>query len=420
MPPIPMTSMSNALERTHWQCSGNTALAKDPGRLAVCYATTSAISDHRAYSGTVHNIYRSLLECGLNVEVLDRLQYHRLLLGRARMRIDGLLSASNTYQVERARDMAKRIGQDIARHLDHNPADVVFSNSSLPLAMLDHDVPKVFYTDATFKALRELYPELRNYPLQRAEEGEELERMAIQRADRLVYASEWAAASAVRDYGADPTKVRVVPRGSGLTPPYDREEVARFVDARSRERCELLLIGVSWERKGGPLAAEILDLLNSAGIDARLTVVGCMPPKGTDRSRMEIHPFLDNAREPGLGRLLSLFKRSHFLVVPSQAECFGIVYAEGSSMGLPSIARESGGVRDAVVDGANGYVLQHDAPASAYVERITSLWNDPRTYKHLCMSSFDTYVTRLNWSRVGHQLTGILKEAAARHKGHAA
>jgi glycosyltransferase involved in cell wall biosynthesis len=243
-------------------------------------------------------------------------------------------------------------------------------------------------------------------------EGEELERSAIERCDRLIYTSDWAANSAIKDYGADPSKVRVVPRGGDLGGVRTVQDVLRSISVRGHLRCELLLIGVSWERKGGALAAEVLDRLQGLGVDARLTVVGCEPPAGLDRTRMEVHPFLDKGQVEDLQRLLALFERSHFLLVPSMAECFGIVYAEASGIGLPSLARDTGGVSSAVRSGINGMVFPAVAGADVYAEYIAELWNDRPRYEALCLSAHQEFLARLNWDVVGRHLEEILREVA--------
>jgi len=349
----------------------------------------------------------------MDIDVLDRIAYHRLQMERLHMRFLRLAGGVGWHQVERTRSMAERIGQQIHRHLAHHPADVVFSNSTTTLAALPAGVPAVIFTDATFRSLCELYPELADYPKALMDIGEELEHAAIHRATRLVYTSAWAARSAVRDYGADPARIVVIPRGGDLRPTLDADAVHQAITMRSRTRCELLLVGVSWKRKGGAMAAEVLRRLNAAGIPARLTVVGCTPPPGTDRTHMEVHPFLNKGHERELKQLLALFDRSHFLLVPSEAECFGIVYAEASACGLPALTRLTGGVEDAVRNDINGHVFASDADADAYVEYIAGLWADHEAYETLARSSFAEFRTRLNWSVVGQQLRNVLEEAAS-------
>jgi hypothetical protein len=80
-----------------------------------------------------------------------------------------------------------------------------------------------------------------------------MEREAIGRASLVLYASDWAAASAIEHYGADPDKVRVVPFGANLESEVEQGEAAEAINARSANPGKLLFLGIDWKRKGGTL-----------------------------------------------------------------------------------------------------------------------------------------------------------------------
>ncbi|TSA49979.1 MAG: glycosyltransferase [Sphingobacteriales bacterium] len=45
-------------------------------------------------------------------------------------------------------------------------------------------------------------------------------------------------------------------------------------------------------------------------------------------------------------------------MVPSRAECYGIVFAEASSYGLPSVSTDTGGVSAVVKEGVNVFYFR--------------------------------------------------------------
>ena len=61
--------------------------------------------------------------------------------------------------------------------------------------------------------------------------------------------------------------------------------------------------------------------------------------------------------------LATILARSHVLVVPAEYEGFGIAYLEGMSFGLPAIGTTSGGAKEIIVDGVNGYLVPPNGPA---------------------------------------------------------
>ena len=143
--------------------------------------------------------------------------------------------------------------------------------------------------------------------------------------------------------------------GANLETTPTRAAVAQTIDARDRRQVRLLFIGVDG-RKGEPVAMAVTRHLNRMGIPAHLTVIGCDPQlENEDEGRQFVTRlgFLKK-NAAGQARIQEEFARSHFLIVPSIAECFGIVYCEASSFGVPSIARNVGGVASAVRNGRNG------------------------------------------------------------------
>ncbi len=384
--------------------------------LRISFASIHDPADVTAWSGTEHFLLRTLKGQGHELSVLRNIRKRHRLVGKAIRNLSNVLTGGDHYTVERTLVTANRIGDAVMTHLERTPSDLLFSPSSIPLSMVVTDRPMVFYTDATFKGLLALYPDLAHYHPDRIAEAEYLERSAIQNARRVIYTSDWAARSAVEDYGADPDKVHVVPFGSNLPYQRGRTTILRNIQGRSRERCELLLVGVDWIRKGGDLALEVLQDLRQLGIQARLTVVGCSPPPGVRHPDLEVHPFLNKQDRRDLARLLSLYERSHFLIVPSLAECFGIVYAEASSMGVPSLARDSGGVSNAVLDGVNGRLFPYHATADQYAAHIAEHFSDPDLYERSALAAFDHHDQQLSWDAVGHRIQDIL--LAATRNGH--
>ncbi len=393
--------------------------SSSPQSLRISFASINDPGDVTAWSGTEHFLLHTLKDRGNHLSVLRNIRKRQRMVGKALRNLSNVLTGGEPYTVERTLFTANRIGDAVMAHLQKHPTDLLFSPSSIPLSMVVTDRPMVFYTDATFKGLLALYPDLAHYHPERIAEAEYLERSAIQNARRVIYTSDWAARSAMEDYGADPDKVHVVPFGSNLPAHRDRATILRNIRGRSRDRCELLLVGVDWVRKGGDLALQVLQTLRRSGIRTRLTVVGCTPPHGVDDPDVEVHPFLRKQVRHDLARLMALYERSHFLLVPSVAECFGIVYAEASSMGVPSLARDSGGVSNAVVDGVNGRLYPYSATADQYAAHIAALFSDRDLYEQAALTAFDHHERYLSWAAVGRRLQDILLAATGNgHSGH--
>src|SRR5207249_4862281 len=105
-----------------------------------------------------------------------------------------------------------------------------------------------------------------------------MERAAVRRASLVMYASEWAARAAMRHYGLDDTRVKVVPWGANLDVHPSLPEVESLVEARPLSPCRLVFCGLDWERKRGGLTVAIAETLNRRGVPTELSLIGATPP----------------------------------------------------------------------------------------------------------------------------------------------
>ena len=374
------------------------------------YATTFDPKDVRAWSGTVHYIAKSLEGAGLDVEYLGDLQRRRLFINKAINKLVDLASPGTLYPVDRTLSMAERMATEIREHLVDSKCDAILSPGSIPLALLRTTRPKVFYTDATFAGILEMYPEYRKYPKRYIKEGHELEQAALSNCDLAIYASEWAAASARDNYDVDGKKLRVVPFGSNFSWDPTDDEVQRMIEQRRKGVCELLFLGVSWDRKGGDKALRTTKILHERGVRVRLRVVGCEPPKGELPAFVEVHPFISKHTVTGQRKLSAIIGSSHFLLLPSLAECFGIVLSEAASFGVPSLANAIGGITTAVHEGRNGRLFGPKASAEQWADVIQELVSDRSAYERFAFAARKEYRQRLNWDVSGHTIRELIDQ----------
>ena len=170
----------------------------------------------------------------------------------------------------------------------------------------------------------------------------------------------------------------------------------------------MLLLGVDWERKGGPIAYVDGERVRARGLDATLTVCGCTPPEAFRAPWLRVVPRLDK-NDPAQQRELSrLLLEANFLLLPARQECYGIVFCEASAHGTPSLAADTGGIGGAVAGGRSGVLLPSEAGAEQYAATIASLFADRERYRALVESSRAHYEDCVNWDRWGQRVGGII------------
>jgi colanic acid/amylovoran biosynthesis glycosyltransferase len=182
--------------------------------------------------------------------------------------------------------------------------------------------------------------------------------------------------------GLDPAKASVI------TPAVDP---SFFVPpARPRERgAEMRLVSLGWLRwrKGWEYGLETLGRLVANGVPARLDIVGDDP--GPDHGEpSERERILCAAEDSGvrdrvrvLGPLppagvRDLLQRSDALLHASLAEGIPNVVLESMSCELPVVTTDAGGVREAVSDGVEGFVVSR-RDCDGLARGLEALWRDP-------------------------------------------
>jgi glycosyltransferase involved in cell wall biosynthesis len=379
--------------------------------LRVAYVTIGKADDIHEWSGLNASIRASLLAQGCTVHNVDELGGQYPLSIRAKRRLYSSLSG-RTYAPERSPVVAAHWAQIAATKIAGIPSvDAIVSTGTLPVAFLGSETPRIIWADATFHSLRSTYPEYANYCCASIAEGDLVEKRALDNAAMICYASRWAADDAVTYYGIPRRKVRVIPFGANCDSPFSSEVAAvAHVNDRDLSTVRFTFIGVDWKRKGGELAVAIVRRLNRMGIKSQLSIVGCRPPLADeDLPYIDCVGFLSKKTDRDAGRLREVLLQSHFLLLPTSAECFGVVFAEACAFALPCVSRAVGGVPTAVRSTHTGVLLPVAHAAGAYCDALLTLIRDRQRYCAMSVEAYRDYASRLNWQVAGAHFTAELR-----------
>jgi glycosyltransferase involved in cell wall biosynthesis len=184
---------------------------------------------------------------------------------------------------------------------------------------------------------------------------------------------------------------------------------ASVLGPRKPGPCRLLFIGANWEEKGADIAAGTLAELRASGVDAELVICGCAPPKPCSQEGLTIIPFLDKNDREQRDRIGQLYRDADFFLLPTKADCYGIVFCEAAAHGVPSIAPATGGVPGAVRDGETGILLPANATKADYAKVISEVFANPAQLARLKRSCRDTYEASLNWQAWGRRVSELIQ-----------
>jgi glycosyltransferase involved in cell wall biosynthesis len=176
----------------------------------------------------------------------------------------------------------------------------------------------------------------------------------------------------------------------------------------------LLYLGRLKRYKRIDIVLRALALLRGGGTDARLLVAG----KGDDLPRLrsvadklglgDIVDFLGYVSQDEKVRLL---RRSWIHLLTSPKEGWGISILEASACGTPTIASDSPGLRDAVVDGRTGVLVPH-GDVNALSKAISRMLADSKARADMGLAARE-FSEGFTWEKSARAMEAFLEARVA-------
>lgn len=305
----------------------------------------------------------------------------------------------------------------VRAHLAIDPADVLHANywlSGVVGHRLKHelDLPMV----STFHTLARV----------KAETGDSEPQNRIDAESDVIACSDIITANSVvelhelvRHYGADPSRIEIVPPGVdhaffspgsrrgarqalglgdepvllfvGRIQPLKGVDVAVEALSRLRDpRARMLIVGGSSGTEGDNHAAEVRDLITDRGLDHRITMV---PPQP--------HHVLS-----------TYYRAADVTIVPSRSESFGLVALESAACGTPVVASDVGGLRTLVDHGRTGLRVPGRNPDD-FAEAVERIIGDPTFAERLSERAAEA-ATAYTWTSMAARLRRVYADLSER------
>ncbi len=364
--------------------------------MTIAFLTARDPGDKKSWSGAYYYMMKALKDTGHIIEQLgpykSRIQTFLKIYNKISFKITGKIINISHHPL-----VAKEYARHFERKLKNSKADFIFAPAASPeIAYLKTNIPIIYSSDITFALILDYYQNYSNFSISSKKNGERIESLAIKKAAWIIYPSQWAADSAKRDYNKNPDRVIVHPMGANIESfPESSNLLNKF---KTLNHPRLLFLGVDWERKGGAIAYATYQQLRKMGIDAKLCICGCVPPINAEDENLTIIPFLNKNKTADYTRFNNLLLESHFLLLPTLKEAFGIVFCEASAYGLPSLSYDTGGVKGAIREGINGFCFSLHSTAHDFAAKIAEYIADENKYQQLSISARNLFEKELNWN----------------------
>ncbi len=212
--------------------------------------------------------------------------------------------------------------------------------------------------------------------------------------------------------------VIVNPGIDNVSPPFIAPEYLASLRQRyNLDNCSILLtVGRVVERKGVDKVLEAMSQLLPYYPKLRYIIVGDGPylkickELAVDLGLNEAVIFITDADD---NEKAAWYQLADIFVMASRSkgsdfEGFGIVYLEANQAGKPVIAGQSGGVRDAVVDGETGLMVDPQS-SEAIAQAVRCLLDDESLRRRLGETG-QARLSQFLWSRQARLLRNKIKE----------
>lgn len=357
--------------------------------------------DKKAWSGLIYKIREGIENAGYNVVWIPYTKdtsKHKILSRLIKLRFGkNVLKDHNKYYYRLSADT---IDMKLVSKCDY----LFFPGGAQMAVYRNFNKPIIYYTDANFGIMLDYY--WYNLPKWIIKQGNETERLGIQNSYINIRASKWAADSVVNDYNGNPDRNYVIEFGANLED-KDIFHIKPYTDGT----LNILFSGVDWKRKGAEIAIDAVRQLNERGITSKLLLVGLrdVPQQYANLPYIENIGFLNKNYPDQYQKYIDTIRQSHIFLLPTRAECAGIVFSESSAYGLPIFTYNTGGIGNYVIDGVNGYKLPLTAKGKEFADKIEeSLKNND--FEKLGQGGIKLFNEKLNWHSWAESFKKIMQD----------
>jgi len=368
-------------------------------------SAANPFTDRKAWSGLIYKIREAIELSGYEVRWIPYTKDSKsIIYQKVKLKLKHLLGGGKYLSGVHNPTIAKLYAKSIkTKNLER--CDYLFfpGGAQISLFLENNNIPIINYTDATVQCMKDYYWIGFNH--KSIKMAENLETATAQQCLFNIRSSQWAKNSLINDCNADPSKCVVLEFGANI----DNEDI-KPIKPYSGGQLNVLFSGVAWDRKGGAIAVETVKKLRNRGINARLIVVGPknIPSECQNVDYVDFVGFLNKNDRNDYIKYIKLFRESHVFLLPTKAECAGVVFSEASSFGIPCYTYATGGTTNYVINGINGQTIELGNGADAFADAIY----DDLSKDHITdfsQNALHLYSERLSWEAWSRRFRELLE-----------
>ena len=357
----------------------------------IAIVSRSNIEDRTYWSGVIEKVYYSLkLVKGIKVIKIDKLNNSiRKIYSLKREFLK--YTKKEKYDDAYNKFVSKNFANQIKRKIEQNNIDYILCFDSSLIAHLDTKIPIILWTDLLYQDYYEHYFHNQNISINTLKSIRKIENLSIRKCHKILLPTKWAIKNAKIRHKSHSKKFYLLPFGINLKTSINKSNIKQIIKKKQKKKLILVTLSVDWKRKGVDKIIELKKILEFKGLIVKLIIIGAKNFKKYEHKNIDVVPFINKNFKGADNKISNLLTKSHFNLLFSSAEAYGIALLEANSRALPNLAFKVGGINNIVKNGFNGRLFNKNEKLDKIAEYVFKIFNNKKKYHKLSVNSYNYY-----------------------------
>ena len=349
------------------------------------------------WSGMNHNIHRILTK-HFDVHKLSVINPSQIFVEKWTSRLKRKIGLKGRFP-----GFSKRRLRAISQTLDlknDETSEILFFHGSTSWVDVQTDLPYYCYVDACFQTYLDIYHSHDRFMSDDIQRIINAEKRFLQNAKTVFFSSEWAKSQTTQLYNIDDKNFELA---------YVGTDLPTVANAYDKSNPFILFVGLNFEKKGGHIVAQALQIARKTNPKLTLMIVGERPPQHIiDIDGVEYLGLLNKSNQKDLTKLISLYRNALCMVLPTSKDMTPVVIIEALSQGCPVISSNNFGIPE-LLDHSNAGILiePNDLFPDSLSKYIVKLIDDDAFRTKISERGYQQVKQKYNWESIA----GIIEQS---------
>ena len=268
------------------------------------------------------------------------------------------------------------------------------------VSFLKTEIPIIVWTDTLYTDYYQNYFKDQKISKSSLDDIKSLEFATVKRCKLILFSSRWSLDNAKQKYKKFKNKFKLLEFGPSLRNELSQKKIKKQILNREKNKIKLISLSVDKKRKGIDKLIRLMNYINKQGIKCELTIIGHKSKKDYKNSNLKFLGFINKNEVLGENKISTYLLNSHFHVLFSRAEAYGISLIEANSRGLPNISLNVGGVPHIIKNQKNGRLFKKNEKIEIIGNYIISTFFNVKKYRKLSISSYLEFKKKFNYVKI--------------------